>query len=146
MVHHHGLRVYFADTDAGGVVYHANYLVFAERARSEALRDWGAPHAELMGQYGLIFVVRRAEIDYQAPARLDDWLDVASEVLDIGGATVRLRQSVMREGRLLARLELRLGCLRLVDQRPARLPQRWRGALERMRVTGDAAGGRQRGE
>lgn len=145
MIHHHALRVYFADTDAGGMVYHANYLVFAERARSEALRDLGAPHAELMGQYGLILVVRGAEIDYQAPARLDDWLDVTSEVTDIGGATVRLRQSVMRDGRLLVVMTLRLGCLRLADQRPARLPQRWRAAMERMQQSGNTAGGREWG-
>jgi acyl-CoA thioester hydrolase len=74
--HRYGLRIYFEDTDAGGVVYHANYLRFAERARTEALRAMGLPHSEMMEKHGIIFVVRRVALDYQRPARLDDWLTV----------------------------------------------------------------------
>ncbi len=70
--HRYPVRVYYEDTDAGGVVYHAKYLHFMERARSEALRDLGVPHTDLIANHGLGFVVRRAEIDYAAPARLDD--------------------------------------------------------------------------
>ena len=73
---HRCLRVYYEDTDAGGIVYHASYLRFAERARTEALRDAGVPHDELVAQFGLIFVVRRVEMDYLRPARLDDSLIV----------------------------------------------------------------------
>ena len=65
--HRYAVRVYYEDTDAGGVVYHANYLRFAERARTEALRDLGIPHAELLRQFGLMFVVRRIKVDYLAP-------------------------------------------------------------------------------
>ena len=71
-IHRYSFRVYYEDTDAGGVVYHANYLRYAERARTEALRDQGIPHADLVGQFGLMFMVHRAEIDYQRAARLDD--------------------------------------------------------------------------
>ena len=88
------LRVYYEDTDAGGVVYHANYLRYAERARTEALRDAGIPHADLVERFGLMFVVHRAEIDYVRPAMLDDLLVVETETMDVGGATVLLRQTV----------------------------------------------------
>jgi tol-pal system-associated acyl-CoA thioesterase len=65
--HRYILRVYYEDTDAGGVVYHANYLRFAERARTEALRDLGVPHAEMTAEFGLMFMVRRVKLDYLAP-------------------------------------------------------------------------------
>jgi len=135
--HWHTVRVYFQDTDAGGIVYHANYLAFAERARSEALRDLGVPHAELVGQFGLIFVVRRAKLDYLRPARLDDELMVASEGLAIAGASVTLRQTFFRAGEPepIAVVELRLACMRMGDQRPARLPERWRKAFARLAAT-----------
>jgi len=85
--HRYEVRVYFEDTDAGGIVYHATYLRFAERARSECLRDLGFPHAELVARHGMFFVVRRAKLDYLRPARLDDLLVVTTEVLTVGGAS-----------------------------------------------------------
>ena len=89
--HRYHLRVYYEDTDAGGVVYHAGYLRFAERARTEALRDAGVPHAEMTAQYGLMFMVRRLKVDYLAPARLDDLLFVVTRPIGaacrIGGAS-----------------------------------------------------------
>jgi len=93
--HHYTLRVYYEDTDAGGVVYHAAYLRFAERARTEALRDLGIPHATLVAEYGLIFVVRRIKVDYLRPARLDESLTVVTEPVHVGGASVVLRQEVL---------------------------------------------------
>lgn len=99
--HRYEVRVYYEDTDAGGVVYHANYLRFAERARTEALRALGVPHAEMESQHGLIFMVRRGKLDYLAPARLDDLILVATEVVAIRGASVSLRQTVWRDGKLL---------------------------------------------
>ncbi len=129
--HRYALRVYYEDTDAGGVVYHANYLRFAERARTEALREVGAPHAEMATEAGLFFMVRRVKVDYAAPARLDDLLVVATRALRIGGATVDLVQNVMREETLLASLEVGLACVRIADGRPARIPPRWRAALAR---------------
>jgi acyl-CoA thioester hydrolase len=133
--HRYGVRVYYEDTDAGGVVYHANYLRFAERARTEALRDFGIPHAELVSQHGLMFMVRRIKVDYLDAARLDDSLVVVTGTQHVGAATVDLRQGFVRAGqdqRELAVLELRLACVRLSDGRPARLPARWRDVLRRL--------------
>jgi acyl-CoA thioester hydrolase len=136
--HHYAVRIYYEDSDAGGVVYHANYLRYAERARTEALREAGIPHAEMVQQHGLMFVVRRVEVEYLRPARVDDLLAVTTEPLAVGGASVRLRQRVLRGDELLAVLELRLACVAVADGRPGRLPDRWRQALERQ-IAADAA-------
>lgn len=122
-------RIYYEDTDAGGIVYHARYLAFAERARTEALREIEAPHAELVGQHRLIFMVRRVEMRYLAPARLDDVLEVATRVLHVGGALVRLRQAFDVAGRTIGELRVELACVRLDDGKPARIPDRWRDRL-----------------
>jgi acyl-CoA thioester hydrolase len=135
--HAYALRVYYEDTDAGGVVYHATYLRYAERARTEALRDAGAPHAELVSQHGLMFMVRRVKVDYLAPARLDDSLLVLTETLSIRAASALLRQSVTRDGGLLAVLEVELVCVRLADTRPGRIPPRWRSVLGRTAARAD---------
>ncbi len=129
--HRFRLRVYYEDTDAGGVVYHASYLRFAERARTEALRDLGIPHAEMTSQYGLMFMVRRAKLDYLAPARLDDSLVVVTRPLVLRAASVELRQGFFRSGeeRPLVVLDALLACVRVADCRPARLPRRWRDGL-----------------
>ena len=133
--HRYSVRVYYEDTDAGGIVYHANYLRFAERGRTEALRDLGVPHAEMSALHDLFFMVRRIKVDYLAPARLDDSLVVETTTLAVGAATVELRQDVARAGDevLLARLELQLVCGRISDQRPARIPPRWREAMLRLK-------------
>lgn len=127
--HEYKLRVYYEDTDAGGVVYHAGYLRFAERARTEVLRAAGATHAELQSTCGLIFVVRRIELRYLRPARLDDEVSVVTGVVALGGATVRLRQVFRAAGRDLAVLRVELACVRVADGRPARIPARWRDVL-----------------
>jgi acyl-CoA thioester hydrolase len=127
--HAYALRVYYEDTDAGGVVYHANYLRFAERARTEALRALGAPHAQMASQHGLMFMVRRVKVDYLAPARLDESLLVMTETRSIRAASADLRQSVTRDGALLAVLDVELVCVRAADTRPARIPPRWKQAL-----------------
>lgn len=132
MTHFYPLRVYYEDTDAGGVVYHANYLRFAERARTEALRDLGVPHAEMAEQHGLIFMVRRTNLDYLAPALLDDALIVATRCVALGAATVELEQIVRRDAQPLVVCTLQLACLRASDQRPQRIPPRWRTALRHM--------------
>jgi acyl-CoA thioester hydrolase len=137
-VHRYGLRIYFEDTDAGGLVYHANYLRFAERARTEALRAMGLPHSEMMLQHGMIFVVRRAELDYQRPARLDDWLTIETASVSVGGASVRLRQRVKRDEETLAVVDLTLVSLRLQTGRAERMPAPWRVALTAMAGAADA--------
>lgn len=130
--HQYTVRVYFEDTDAAGVVYYANYLKLAERARTEALRDLGVPHAELTAQHGLIFMVRRAKLDYLRPARLDESLVVATRPLAIGAASVALRQTfrlAADAGRELVVADIELACVRQSDMRAARMPPRWRDAL-----------------
>ena len=127
-LHRHPIRVYYDDTDAGGIVYHATYLRFAERGRTEALREVGAPHAELTALHGLFFMVRRIKVDYLAPARLDDSLVVETTTLVVGAATVELRQDIVRDSVLLARIGVQLVCGRITNQRPARIPPRWRDA------------------
>jgi acyl-CoA thioester hydrolase len=130
--HSYAVRVYYEDTDAGGVVYHATYLRFAERARTEALRDAGIPHAELLERFSLMFVVRRIEVDYLRPARVDDSLTVVTEPLGVGGAPVTLRQDVRGPDGSCAVLTVRLACVKPADGRPGRLPHRWRAALNEM--------------
>ena len=123
------LRVYYEDTDAAGLVYHARYLAFAERARAEALREAGVPHDELVTQFGLIFVVRRIEMDYLRPVRLDAEVVVESGPWALGGATVDVRQRFVVAGEPTGRLLVGLACVRAADGRPARIPKRWRDAL-----------------
>ena len=131
--HRYSLRVYYEDTDSGGVVYHANYLRYAERARTEALRDAGIPHAELVERFNLMFMVHRAEIDYVRPSILDDWLVVETETLDVGGARVVLRQTVSGPHGVCAVVRVHLACVRIGENKPARIPPRWREAMAAMR-------------
>ena len=141
--HRYSLRVYYEDTDAGGVVYHATYLRFAERARTEALRDLGIPHAELLRDFGLMFMVRRIEVDYLRPARLDDSLTIVTEPLAVGGASSTLRQDVRGPEGSCAVLTVRLACVKPGEGKPGRLPQRWRTALTDMCVAASAARNRE---
>ncbi len=130
--HRYAVRVYYEDTDAGGVVYHATYLRFAERARTEALREAGIPHSELLERFGLMFVVRRVEVDYVRPAHIDDSLLVITQPLAIGGATVTLRQDVCGPEGSSAVLKVRLACIRSGEGKPGRLPPLWRRVLSEM--------------
>lgn len=130
--HRYLVRVYYEDTDAAGVVYYANYLKLAERARTEALRDLGIPHSELTSLHGMMFMVRRAKLDYLRPARLDDSLLVVTQALVVGAASVELRQSFhLNEGggEALVVAEIQLACVRQDGMRAARIPPRWRAAL-----------------
>ncbi|MDX2112594.1 MAG: tol-pal system-associated acyl-CoA thioesterase [Alphaproteobacteria bacterium] len=102
------IRVYYEDTDAGGVVYYANYLKFAERARTEALRAAGLTQLEMLEHEGIGFVVRHASIDYLKPARLDDLLHVTTQLEALGKASITLSQSILRDSLLLAKLEVKL--------------------------------------
>ena len=125
-VHRFPVRVYYEDTDAAGIVYYANYLKFAERARSEWLREF-TESASLKAS-GLVFVVRRCEIDYLLPARLDDLLEVATRVTGFAGATLDLEQTVRRDDADLVVMKVTLACLNSAG-RPARLPAALRTAL-----------------
>lgn len=96
--HTYSCRVYYDDTDAGGIVYYANYLKFAERARTEWLRDRGIESSSLRRDLGVLIVVKKVEIDYQSPARLDDMLLVETGVMAVGGSSMNLTQNVFRVG------------------------------------------------
>jgi len=127
-VHHHAQRVYIEDTDAGGIVYYANYLKFAERARTEMLRAAGLSHAEMIEKDGLVLAVRRCEADFLKPARLDDLLDIASEVDEIAGASFSLRQAIRRGAEDLCLIFVTIACVNGTN-RPTRLPEALRRVL-----------------
>ena len=129
--HRQAIRVYFEDTDAAGIVYYANYLKFAERARTDLLRDLDISHAEMMKRDGLVLVVRRCEIDYLKPAKLDDLLTIETDAAKIGGASIDLRQRVLRDNEVLAELKVLVVCIG-PDGRPTRIPDYVRGVLPRM--------------
>ena len=126
------IRVYYEDTDAVGVVYHANYLRFAERARTEMLRCLGLDHGDLAARLGLAFTVRRCVVDYLAPARLDDRLEVRTRFARLGGASLDLEQRIFRDELLLARLDVRLALISRM-LRAVRLPAELIDALAPLR-------------
>lgn len=127
-IHRFPVRVYYEDTDAAGIVYYANYLKFAERARSEWLREIGGEERKALRAGGLVFVVRRCAIDYLQPARLDDLLEVETRVTAFAGAAFELQQIVRRDVLDLVVLQVRLACVNAAG-RPARLPAALRTAL-----------------
>ena len=116
------LRVYWEDTDAGGVVYHASYVRFLERARTEWLRAAGHDQTTLRGEGGLLLVVRAMRLDYLAPARLDDLLTVTVTPVSAKGAGLRCVQSVLHGERTLLTAEVDVACLRAADFKPTRIP------------------------
>lgn len=127
-VHRWPVRVYYEDTDAGGIVYYANYLKFAERARTEMLRGEGFGHERLRQEFGVQFVVKHCAADYVTPARLDDALEVRSRIVTMGRASFSIRQEIFRSEDRLVVVDVRLAC---VDDalRPARLPEEVRRVL-----------------
>lgn len=127
------VRVYFEDTDFAGLVYHANYLKFCERGRSDFIRLLGIHHQDLANPEkgeASVFVVRRVEIDYLKPARLDDVLEVVTRCEEIGGASLSLLQEVRREGTVLVRAKV-VVVLVSSSGKPQRLGQLVRSALQR---------------
>ena len=119
----HKLRVYYEDTDSGGVVYYANYLKYLERARTECLRALGFEQRQLVNETGLAFAVRSLSVEYLKPAKLDDLLEVTTAVEDLGRAQVTFAQSIRREGETLLTATARVACLDLASGRPAAIPQ-----------------------
>jgi acyl-CoA thioester hydrolase len=117
------IRVYFQDTDAGGVVYHANYLNFMERARTEWLRTQGYSNAGLMKEFGSVFVVRSLKLDYLKPALLDDLLEVTAQINEVGRSRISLAQTVRRGEEVLTEAEVHLVCVSLESFRPVSVPE-----------------------
>ena len=135
-VHVFPVRVYYEDTDAAGIVYHANYLRFAERARTEMMRAIGVESSALKGEQGVYFAVSRCAEDFVKPARLDDALEVHTRVTEIGRASLSAEQIVRRKGADVARIDLRLA---VIDRagRPVRLPSEIRTALIKLSQSGE---------
>ena len=118
------VRVYYEDTDAGGIVYYANYLKFAERARTEHLRALGVRQQEgLQENEKFGFVVRHCEIDYKAPAMLDDELIVSCRVTEASGAAAEITQEVLRGDQVLAAIQVKVVYVSLATKRPVRIPK-----------------------
>ena len=122
------LRVYYEDTDAIGIVYYANYLKFAERARTGMLRMVGIQQQAMSRDFGLAFAVRDCAVDYRRPARLDDVVEVRSRLLRLGTVAARAEQRLLCEGEELASVRTKLACIG-ADGRPSRIPQPLREAL-----------------
>ena len=127
-IHHLPIRVYYEDTDTAGIVYYANYLKFAERARTEMLRLAVINQSEMTTRYGMAFAVRNCAVDFRAPARLDDLIEVRSRFTELVGATVSSVQAIWRDAEELVRLDVRVACLRK-NGRPTRIPAPLRQAL-----------------
>ena len=118
-------RVYYEDTDAGGIVYHASYLKFAERGRTEFLRECGFDHIGLRDEHGIFFVVRRMEIDYLSPVRLDEILTVKSNITALKNASFTMRQSLFCHDVLVCSIDVILVCV-TSEAKPVRLPETMR--------------------
>ena len=116
------IRVYWEDTDGGGVVYYANYLKFFERARTEWLRGLGLAQGRLQSEQDCIFVVAEVQLRYLVSARLDDLLSVSSRVLEKGRASLLLEQQAWRGETLLAQGRVRVGCVKASTMKPCRIP------------------------
>ena len=116
------VRVYYEDTDAGGIVYYANYLKFFERARTEWLRAAGVSQHDMLERHGTIFVVKNASIDYHAPARLDDVLKLTLSIEKLGRASVQFKQEAWCGDALLAAANVKVGSIDAVTMRPRSLP------------------------
>jgi acyl-CoA thioester hydrolase len=115
-------RVYWEDTDGGGVVYYANYLKFMERARTEWLRSLGHSQREIADELGFVFAVAEVKVNYRKPARLDDELAVTCVPVPEGRASIRFRQTISCEDRLLADGEVRVVCVDAATFKPRPLP------------------------
>jgi acyl-CoA thioester hydrolase len=116
------VRVYWEDTDAGGVVYYANYLKFMERARSEWLRALGFEQDALRDEAGVVFVVRRVEIDYLSPARFNEQLEVSVSQLEVGRASLGVKQVITREATPLVSAQVTLACVDATRFKPVKMP------------------------
>ena len=119
----HTLRVYWEDTDAGGVVFFANYLKFFERARTEWLRTMGFGQQRLRNDTGAVFVVADTSVRYLEPARLDDLLEISVRIVETGRVSMTIEQQARRDDALLAESTIRIGCVDAGTFKPRRIPK-----------------------
>jgi acyl-CoA thioester hydrolase len=116
------VRVYYEDSDAGGFVYHTNYLKFMERARTEWFRHLGFEQTQLREQYHLIFVVRKLSIDYLKPAFFNDLLNVTSDLTQLGKVSMTFSQQVLRDAEVLCEATVKIATFDIIKQRPQPFP------------------------
>ena len=124
------VRVYYEDTDAGGVVYHTNYLKYMERARTEWLRSGGFSQPDLVRRFAVVFVVANLSIDFQLPARFDELLDVNSRIISMGGSKIQFEQSIINaDGELKCTAEITIVCVDSSTFKPKRIPDEIKAEL-----------------
>ena len=132
---HYSVRVYYEDTDAGGVVYYANYLKFVERARTEFLREIGIPHEDIKKKWSVEFVVRSSLIDYIKPAFLDDLLEVRTYCVEVKGASTTLKQVVLKSNIVIVDTTIKIACIRMENARAVKMPSDIKAAFDIIKVT-----------
>lgn len=125
------VRVYYEDTDAGGVMYHARYLHFFERARTEILRALQISQQKLLAENNIAFVVKSMAIDYRIPAKLDDLLTVETQISDIKGATVLFSQTLKRAETVLSVATVKVACVDLGRMKPVAFPEQVKVAFQK---------------
>lgn len=124
------LRVYYEDTDAGGVVYHSQYLNFMERARTEWLRSLGFAQTDLREQDQILFVVHSMQLQFKKPARFDDALQVSSSLLALGRGSFTCQQKILRDELVLLEAQVKIACVQADSFKPTGIPARIKIALE----------------
>ena len=126
------VRVYYEDTDGGGVVYHSNYLNFMERARTEWLRSLGFEQTELKAKMGVLFVVRGLKLQYRQPARFNDALSVITKIIKVGRSLLEFEQTIYRNKELLTSATVEVVCVDAEQFKPVSIPAKIRNAMQMM--------------
>ncbi len=122
ITHDFPIRIYYDDTDAGGVVYYANYLKFAERARTEYLRTLGFENSKIRDEFGIIIVVKSVEAEYLSPARLDDFLTIQTRLLSVKNTSFIMEQKAIKNETCIFKMTIVLVCVN-EDGRPSKIPE-----------------------
>ena len=123
------LKIYYEDTDAGGVVYYANYLKFLERARSEAIYSLGYTNSSILERFGVLLIVKSCNIEYKKPARFEDTLEIISEIKSFTKTSFLMKQSILRNNKIISDAEIHLVS---VDKngKPSKIPEDLKKKLE----------------
>lgn len=129
--HEMDIRVYYEDTDAGGVMYHGTHLDFAERGRTEFLRDLGFQNSDLADDFGMIFLVRKMEIEYLAPGFLDDLLTMRTVITLIKNSSFVMKQTLLRDGEPIAEMNVVLVCVHAQEKKPVKMPAALKAQFEK---------------
>lgn len=128
--HNSSYRIYYEDTDSGGVVYYANYLKFFERARTDFLRHLKINQSELATQENILFVVKRCEIDYISPAKLDDLIEVSVTIKEMRLASILMQQEIKKDGKILSHLLVEIVCVKADSFKPTKIPQNLKNTFD----------------